>query len=75
MILNVNTTLFTIVLNAFVLRGKTEKNFDIASPPGYNASIVQVSTEISKESDPNHLIIKKSWDLALGPLKQVCINI
>lgn len=28
-----------------------------------------------RESDSNHLIIKKSWDLALGPLKQVPMNL
>lgn len=52
-------------------RSKQEKSTDLASPPGYNPSLGQVYTETSKESDPNHLIIKKSWDLALGPLKQV----
>lgn len=43
----------------------------MTSPPGFNQSVGVVHTETSKESDPNHLIIKKSWDLALGPLKQV----
>lgn len=43
----------------------------MASPPGYNPSVGQVYTESSKENDSNMLIIKKSWDLALGPLKQV----
>lgn len=28
-----------------------------------------------RETDSNHLIIKKSWDLALGPLKQVPMNL
>lgn len=56
-------------------RNKVDRNSDVASPPGYNPSIVQVHTEISKESDPNHLIIKKSWELALGPLKQVPMNL
>lgn len=32
-------------------------------------------TEISKNSDTTHLIMKKSWDLALGPLKQVPMNL
>lgn len=52
-------------------RSRQEKNADLASPPGYNPSVNQVYTESSKENDSNHLIIKKSWDLALGPLKQV----
>ena len=31
-------------------------------------------TEISREADPN-LKIKRSWDLALGPFKQVPMNL
>lgn len=31
--------------------------------------------ENSRENDSNHLIIKKSWDLALGPIKQVPMNL
>ncbi|XP_014283855.1 ER membrane protein complex subunit 4 [Halyomorpha halys] len=56
-------------------RNKTDRNSEVASPPGYNPSLVQIHTETNKESDPNHLIIKKSWDLALGPLKQVPMNL
>lgn len=52
-------------------RNRQDKNADLASPPGYNPSVGQVYTESSKENDSNMLIIKKSWDLALGPLKQV----
>uniref|UniRef100_A0A1B6HHH4 ER membrane protein complex subunit 4 n=1 Tax=Homalodisca liturata TaxID=320908 RepID=A0A1B6HHH4_9HEMI len=56
-------------------RYKQEKSSDLASPPGYNFAVGQVYTETSKDNDPNHLIIKKSWDLALGPLKQVPMNL
>uniref|UniRef100_A0A1B6LJJ2 ER membrane protein complex subunit 4 n=1 Tax=Graphocephala atropunctata TaxID=36148 RepID=A0A1B6LJJ2_9HEMI len=56
-------------------RYKQEKSSDLPSPPGYNFSVGQVYTETSKDNDPNHLIIKKSWDLALGPLKQVPMNL
>ncbi|KAK9509850.1 hypothetical protein O3M35_004751 [Rhynocoris fuscipes] len=55
-------------------RSKQERT-DLAAPPGYNPSVSQVHTETSKDSDSNHLIIKKSWDLALGPLKQVPMNL
>ncbi|RZF35925.1 hypothetical protein LSTR_LSTR008495 [Laodelphax striatellus] len=55
----------------FNYKSKQERSVDVPSPPGYNPALGQVYTETSKESDPNHLIIKKSWDLALGPLKQV----
>ncbi|GLG96803.1 T-cell activation inhibitor, mitochondrial [Gryllus bimaculatus] len=56
-------------------RGKPDRSSDLASPPGYNPSAGQVYTEVTRESDPNHLIIKKSWELALGPLKQVPMNL
>ncbi|XP_022197020.1 ER membrane protein complex subunit 4 [Nilaparvata lugens] len=59
----------------FNYKTKQERSVDVASPPGYNPALGQVYTETSKESDPNHLIIKKSWDLALGPMKQVPMNL
>ncbi|BES88081.1 unnamed protein product [Nesidiocoris tenuis] len=54
---------------------KNKDRGDMPSPPGFNPSVAAVHTETSRESDPNHLIIKKSWDLALGPLKQVPMNL
>lgn len=45
------------------------------APPGFNPAVSQAHVETSKENDPSHLIIKKSWDLALGPLKQVPMNL
>ncbi|XP_063236870.1 ER membrane protein complex subunit 4 [Bacillus rossius redtenbacheri] len=56
-------------------RGKADRSYDLASPPGYNPSAGQNYTEVARESDPNQLIIKKSWELALGPLKQVPMNL
>lgn len=56
-------------------RSKQDRSSDLASPPGYNPSAGQVYTEVARESDPSHLIIKKSWELALGPLKQVPMNL
>ncbi|XP_034244874.1 ER membrane protein complex subunit 4 [Thrips palmi] len=50
-------------------------NQDVLSPPGFNPSVSQSSVETSKENDPSHLIIKKAWDLALAPLKQVPMNL
>lgn len=57
-------------------RTKQDKNVEIPSPPGYTptGSFLH-SVEYMRESDSNHLIIKKSWDLALGPLKQVPMNL
>lgn len=45
------------------------------APPGYNQAASANHTEISKENDSNLLLIKKLWDVALGPLKQVPMNL
>ncbi|UYV63817.1 EMC4, partial [Cordylochernes scorpioides] len=47
---------------------------ELSSPPGYNAAVGQVSSEAGREADL-HLIVKKSWEIALGPLKQVPMNL
>jgi len=57
----------------FSSRSRSDK-LDLPSPPGYNANLGQVHAEQSREADPN-LIVKKSWDIALGPLKQVPMNL
>ncbi|XP_055693176.1 ER membrane protein complex subunit 4 [Lutzomyia longipalpis] len=51
------------------------RNADIASPPGYNPTVGQSHSEVAKDTDQNHLIMKKSWDIALGPIKQVPMNL
>lgn len=48
---------------------------EITSPPGYNLAVGQSHTEVAKDNDQNHLIIKKSWEIALGPIKQVPMNL
>nr|XP_023015359.1 ER membrane protein complex subunit 4 [Leptinotarsa decemlineata] len=47
----------------------------LPSPPGYNASSVGSNSEVSKKTDVSRLITKKSWDLALAPMKQVPMNL
>lgn len=59
-------------LNSFFR--SANKNSDIAAPPGYNPSVGQSHNEVARDSDQSHLIIKKSWDIALGPIKQVRIS-
>jgi len=55
--------------------GRPGHGLELVSPPGYSASASAVSREeISREADPN-LRIKRSWDLALGPFKQVPMNL
>ncbi|CAH0603043.1 unnamed protein product [Chrysodeixis includens] len=48
---------------------------ELPSPPGYSASANASYTESSKDTDSNLLLIKKLWDVALGPLKQVPMNL
>ncbi|XP_030385239.1 ER membrane protein complex subunit 4 [Scaptodrosophila lebanonensis] len=48
------------------------KNADIPSPAGYNPTALVNQTEIVRDQ---RLVIKKSWDLALGPLKQIPMNL
>ncbi|XP_071879062.1 ER membrane protein complex subunit 4 [Bombus fervidus] len=60
----------------FAHKNKQEKNVDIASPPGYTPAVALFHAADSiRESDSNHLIIKRLWDLALAPLKQVPMNL
>lgn len=57
-------------------RTKQDKTVEIPSPPGYTPTgSLFHNVEYMRETDSNHLIIKKSWDLALGPLKQVPMNL
>ncbi|XP_047987265.1 ER membrane protein complex subunit 4 [Leguminivora glycinivorella] len=51
------------------------QSVELPSPPGYSQSASASHTESSKDTDSNHLLIKKLWDVALGPLKQVPMNL
>jgi len=71
-----NSKILDAIYNWFIFlwfrfKSDNANNVSLPSPPGYNPSAVQAHAESSKETDSSHLIIKKSWDLALGPLKQV----
>lgn len=59
---------------AFAAKTKLEKQGELPAPPGYSSSLGQVHAEASRETDAN-LIVKKSWDIALAPLKQVPMNL
>ncbi|CAG4998557.1 unnamed protein product [Parnassius apollo] len=48
---------------------------DLPSPPGYSQATNANYSESSKDTDSNLLLIKKLWDVALGPLKQVPMNL
>lgn len=47
----------------------------LASPPAYSTSNASSNSEVAKKSDPTHLIKKKSWELALAPMKQLPMNL
>lgn len=43
---------------------------ELPAPPGYLPSVASAAAEATRESDSS-LLIKRSWDVALQPLKQV----
>lgn len=43
----------------------------MASPPGFNIAAGQNHSEVARDTDQTSLIAKKSWDVALGPVKGV----
>lgn len=47
---------------------------ELASPPGYSASIAGIHAEASRQTDPS-IRAKRSWDMALGPIKQAPMNL
>ncbi|GFY36968.1 ER membrane protein complex subunit 4 [Trichonephila inaurata madagascariensis] len=59
---------------SFATRTKSERQTELPAPPGYSSSLGQVHADSSRETDAN-LIVKKSWDIALAPLKQVPMNL
>lgn len=48
---------------------------DLPAPPGFNPAVGQNHMEVTMDTDQSHLILKKSWDIALGPIKQVSNSI
>ncbi|XP_044751168.1 ER membrane protein complex subunit 4 [Coccinella septempunctata] len=52
---------------------KTTDN--LPAPPAYNLSNIPSSNEVTKKADISRLITKKSWDIALAPIKQVPMNL
>lgn len=46
-----------------------------ASPIGYDPAVGSGHVEVAAETDSTYLILKRSWDLAFGPIKQVPMNL
>ncbi|KAI1285237.1 ER membrane protein complex subunit 4 [Halotydeus destructor] len=59
---------------SFGSKSRGERHGDLPSPPGYTAAVSQAHSEASREADPS-LVVKKSWDIALAPLKQIPMNL
>jgi len=55
-------------------RSDRQSNSELPSPPGYTAAIDLGTTDTGREADPS-LVVKKSWDIALGPLRQIPMNL
>ncbi len=53
---------------------RNNKSAELCSPPGYCPQLAQTHAEASHEID-NNLIVKKSWDIALGPMRQIPMNL
>ena len=50
---------------------RSNQNVELPPPPGFSSTgSALVHADASREADPN-LRIKRCWDLALGPFKQV----
>ncbi|CAH3153916.1 unnamed protein product [Porites lobata] len=47
---------------------------DLPSPPGFKRENQSQHVE-SREANSTHLVAKKSWDIALGPFKQIPMNL
>lgn len=63
-----------LVIIIYFFRTRTQTT-ELPSPPGYSQSTNASYTEASRDTDSNLLLIKKLWDVALGPLKQVPMNL
>lgn len=79
---SLNFTKLVIILstnnnnNIFIIISRSNKSerSDVLSPPGYNSNHGYIQNEGSREVD-NNLIVKKSWEIALAPLKQIPMNL
>ncbi len=47
---------------------------DLPSPLGYSMSVANIHAESTRQTDPG-LKAKRSWDMALGPIKQAPMNL
>lgn len=53
---------------------RAHSSLELPAPPGYSTTAALVHANEARDADPN-LKIKRCWDLALGPFKQVPMNL
>merc|ERR1712136_426646 len=56
------------------LSNRNRTTSELPVPPGYLPSVASAVAEATRESDTS-LLIKRSWDVALQPLKSVPMNL
>ena len=58
---------------SFLTRTRDER--EVPSPPGFNQNISFREAEASQEKENASLHTKRGWDMALGPWKQIPMNL
>ncbi|CAG2117199.1 unnamed protein product [Medioppia subpectinata] len=59
---------------SFSNKVKSERSAELSSPPGYSCQSSSIHIDSSRPTD-HSLIVKKSWDIALAPMKQIPMNL
>lgn len=54
---------------------KRSHHDNLPSPPGYNPNLIRQSQGEGSQQRDMTLVNKKSWDIALAPLKQIPMNL
>lgn len=57
-----------------IARNRSQNHDNLASPPGYYFNLRQTHAEANPRRDMS-LIVKKSWELATAPVKQIPMNL
>ena len=64
---------FALEIDQQSISSRSSQNVELPPPPGFSSTgSALVHADASREADPN-LRIKRCWDLALGPFKQVLV--
>jgi len=46
----------------------------LQSPPGYTTTAINASQDVAEREENISLMVKRSWDIALGPIKSLPMN-